>query len=50
VRRILPLAALLMALWPVAPRANPGAFAIDPIMSRGPADAAVTIVEFSDYQ
>jgi hypothetical protein len=27
-----------------------GTFTVNPVMSKGPAAAAVTIVEFSDYQ
>jgi hypothetical protein len=50
VRRLLSLAALAIALWPLASAANRQAFTVNPVMSRGPADAAVTIVEFSDYQ
>ena len=54
--RSLLLALLLAGLWvsgcsaqpePSAPAAT---ITMDPLMSRGPANAAVTIVEFSDYQ
>jgi protein-disulfide isomerase len=43
------LAALVVALSPPPSAANRN-FTIDAAMSRGPADAPVTIVEFSDYQ
>ncbi len=54
--RPLLLALLIAGLWtsgcsaqpePSAPAAS---ITLDPLMSRGPANAAVTIVEFSDYQ
>lgn len=52
-----PAAALLvLGLWVSACGAQPestgsaGSLTLDPLMSRGPANAPVTIVEFSDYQ
>ena len=42
--------ALAMTLWVSACSGQPITVTIDPVMSRGPADAPVTIVEFSDYQ
>jgi protein-disulfide isomerase len=43
--------AVALALGAVSDQAWPEpAFTIDPAMTRGPATAPVTIVEFSDYQ
>ena len=49
------LAALALALWVGAcsgqtDRTTAGSITVDPVMSKGPAEAVVTIVEFSDYQ
>jgi hypothetical protein len=46
------LAGLVIAGCSAQPETSAPAAAItmDPLMSRGPASAAVTIVEFSDYQ
>jgi protein-disulfide isomerase len=49
------LVTLTLALWVSACSGQTdgsvaGAITVDPMMTRGPADAAVTIVEFSDYQ
>ena len=56
VARVLSLSALTVALWvsacggqPEGPK-GPGGFAENPVMTRGPAGAPVTIVEFSDYE
>jgi hypothetical protein len=51
VRTILTLIAVTVGLWtPVATAQDGGKFTLNPIMSKGPATAPVTIVEFSDYQ
>jgi hypothetical protein len=50
VRRTVSGAALAVALWASACSAQTATLTIDPVMARGPADATVTIVEFSDYQ
>lgn len=44
-----PLAALLVMLWAPGCYSQPSA-TINPAMSKGPAAAPVTILEFSDYQ
>jgi hypothetical protein len=44
-------ALLLMAVAPNVPRAYAQVeISINPMMVKGPRDAAVTIIEFSDYQ
>lgn len=53
--RRLAMSACLVALWLAAcsaqpEPATPGGLTLDPVMSKGPASAPVTIVEFSDYQ
>lgn len=47
--------ALTLALWVSACSGQTdgsvaGTITVDPLMTKGPAEAAVTIVEFSDYQ
>jgi hypothetical protein len=42
--------ALVVTVWASACSGQPVSITIDPVMSRGPAEAPVTIVEFSDYQ
>jgi hypothetical protein len=45
------LVAVAVGLWAAAALAQDGSkLTLNPVMSRGPAGAAVTIVEFSDYQ
>jgi len=47
------IAALALVTAPAAlaqDGAGPGKFSVNPIMSKGPTTAAVTIVEFSDYE
>ena len=47
------LVALTLALWVSACSGQTdgaGTITVDPVMTKGPADASVTIVEFSDYQ
>jgi hypothetical protein len=55
VTRTASLAALALALWVSAcsgqtDRSVAGSITVDPVMTKGPAQAVVTIVEFSDYQ
>jgi len=55
VTRTASLVALTLALWVSACSGQTdgsvaGTITVDPVMTKGPADAAVTIVEFSDYQ
>ena len=48
---MLAMVAVAVGLWTAAGMAENGSkFTLNPVMSRGPATAAVTIVEFSDYQ
>lgn len=49
-RRAVVAAVLAGALWAPGAPAQPPAFTLEPTMTRGPAAAPVTIVEFSDYQ
>lgn len=51
VRRVLAVAAIVGGLWATGcfGQSTP-AITINPAMTRGPASAPVTIVEFSDYQ
>ena len=49
------LVALALALWVSACSGHTdgtvaSTITVDPVMTKGPAEAAVTIVEFSDYQ
>jgi hypothetical protein len=41
---------LLLLAVTVAPLRAQVRLSLDPVMTRGPADAPVTIVEFTDYQ
>jgi len=51
VKKTLALVALAGGLWTSAGVAqDSGKLTLDPVMTRGPATAPVTIVEFSDYQ
>jgi protein-disulfide isomerase len=50
VRRAVSGAALAATLWASACTGQTAAVTIDPVMARGPEEAPVTIVEFSDYQ
>jgi hypothetical protein len=50
VRRTVNGVALAVTLWASACSAQTATLTIDPVMARGPAEAPVTIVEFSDYQ
>jgi hypothetical protein len=46
-----PIAAILVVLWTSSLFGEPEpAVTINPVMTKGPASAPVTIVEFSDYQ
>lgn len=49
-RRTVNGVALAVTLWASACSAQTATLTIDPVMARGPAEAPVTIVEFSDYQ
>ncbi len=49
-RRAVSGAALAATLWASACTGQTAAVTIDPVMARGPEEAPVTIVEFSDYQ
>ena len=50
-KRALVGVAVVLSLWTTRGAAQTGApFTIDPAMTKGPATAPVTIVEFSDYQ
>jgi hypothetical protein len=50
-RRTLAGVIITLCLWASRGFAQSGApFTIDPAMTKGPATAPVTIVEFSDYQ
>lgn len=50
-RRVYTIAlALTLAVLGARPAAAQIELSADPTMTKGPADAAVTIVEFSDYQ
>ena len=50
-KQALAAVAAVLALWTTRDAAQAGApFTIDPAMTKGPAAAPVTIVEFSDYQ
>ncbi len=53
--RALSLSLLVVALWAGACSAQPETpgptkLTVDPVMTKGPAAAPVTIVEFSDYE
>ena len=48
--RALALTAILLGLWAPACSVQSGALTLNPVMTKGPATASVTIVEFSDYQ
>lgn len=49
-KRALGGVALALTLWAAACSGQPITITIDPVMARGPVEAPVTIVEFSDYQ
>jgi hypothetical protein len=48
--RTLASVALLLGLFTSSAGGEAPAFTVNPMMAKGPAGAAVTIVEFSDYQ
>jgi hypothetical protein len=55
VTRTASLVALALALWVSACSGQTdgtlaGSITVDPVMTKGPVEAVVTIVEFSDYQ
>jgi len=50
VRRALAVAVILTALWAPGCLGQSADLTTDPALTRGPATAPVTIVEFSDYQ
>ena len=49
-RLLLPAFLCVPLFWGAAVAAESRRVTIDPALVRGPADAVVTIVEFSDYQ
>ena len=50
-KRVLALGALVVTLWtPSYAQTGPSTITLNPVMTKGPARATVTIVEFSDYQ
>jgi hypothetical protein len=50
VKRALTAAAIMVALWAPGCFGQTSGVTINPVMTKGPATAPVTIVEFSDYQ
>jgi hypothetical protein len=50
VKRAMSGAALAVTLWASACAGQSASLTIDPVMTRGPENAPVTIIEFSDYQ
>ena len=49
-KRALAFTALLLGVWAHACSGQSSPLTVNPVMSRGPATAPVTIYEFSDYQ